>query len=308
MSDEQAQDRLRDELRSVLPNPAPASADATRRAREALSALIAEDEKPHPVVTPLARRRSPYRRLTAALLVAAAVIGVAAVGQRVLTDPEPVRTAAVRLTADQTPAEALHTAGILLASAPAKGTGDVRHLRFRNYSDPGTPVYDLYVYPDGTSSLDDEPRGEVAAYLTRDQLESLPTDPTALKAAMLELAKTQWTLPDEDPARGLLRLGVDLLTDPATPAATKKAVYGVLAGIQSETIGVNNLGRTDDLEGRPGIGLRFTFPEGAVETLVLDARTGALLSSSTTQDGLAFSGQAYLLSELVEEPPVATPA
>jgi hypothetical protein len=134
-----------------------------------------------------ARYQRPFA-VAAALLVAASV----AFGVVALQSPTKVKTVAARpLDGTSSPAKVLNQAAdLVLADYRTPQSGSIRHTQFRNLTDAGHPVYDLYVRPNGTAMV-----GQVGAkltatdgYLTAAQIASLPSNPTALRKRMLTLA------------------------------------------------------------------------------------------------------------------------
>lgn len=261
--------------------------------------------------------RGAVRRRATAALAAAAVAAAVGIGLVVTADRDagPDRTtppvAGDRVIATTaSPTRVLETAAFLVAGRPVPGEGDVRHLRFRNYTDEGHPVYEVFINADGTARVGGQggPFENTDGYLTSAQIRALPTDPASLRPAMESLAgQTGLGSPGEAAERAVFRLGVDLLADPGAGPELKGAVYGVLASLDADAVTVAAVGATEDPTGRPGVGLRFTFEEGLVEDLVIDARTGALLSDlSQLADGTPFGGRAYLEQDLVTEGPSAS--
>ncbi|MGE5612765.1 MAG: hypothetical protein ACM3UO_00625 [Bacillota bacterium] len=295
------------QVRAQRPDPLPPTDEVVRRAKERLMQSITEEQITDTVVTDVPR--PDWRRRVRISLAAASVAAVAAVGVTVAVGGHGSGTS-TQISATATPQQALETAARLVAyTVPTPGT--IRHIRFRNETDPGNPTYDRYIRPDG-SAMVGTAGGRLEAsggYLPSAELAALPSDPTALRAAMMPLAaKHGYATPGQAPERALFRLAIDLLTDPGVAADVKAGVYRVIEHFNLPAISAKNLGATKDVAGRPGIGLEFHFEEDADEVVVLDPKTGAVLSDTITlTGGQPFAGQTYLNEENVTTIPHTAP-
>jgi len=201
-------------------------------------------------------------------------------------------------------------ADLVLASADTTGDATIRHIEFRNLSDKGHPVYDVYVRPDGTAMVGrtGAPLTATSGYLTADQIAGIAGDPSGMEQRMATLAETLGLgMPGERPERAIYRLATELLSDPGVPAATKAQVYDVIKGFDLDAIKARNLGERTLEDGTTGIELEFRFEEGATDRMLLDRDTGALLAISTVlPDGSVLGGQQYLEQDKVAAVPDRT--
>lgn len=298
-----------EQVQRACPTPLPASEVVVRRAKESLMAKITLEEATHhrsapPTARPASVGRATHRmrtvlRIAGASMAAAAVIGVV-VARSTTPHHEVPTVSAIGTTA--TPAQVLESAAKLVAyTRPSPGSGEIRHIRFRNESDPGAPVYDAYIRPDGSAMVGKAggPLKPTQGYLSAAAITSLPSNPVRLRPALSHLATTAgYNGPGESPERGIFRISVDLLADPSVDRDVKAAIFRVLEKLDLNAIHARNLGAVTDPAGRHGIGLSFGFEEGTTEVLVLDRTTGALLSDTTRlADGSPFAGQVYLADE-----------
>lgn len=299
-----------DRFRALRPSTPPPTSDVVQRSREQLMQTIIEStttaQAGHPGEAPAAptRRRARAGRRRPVLAIglgagAAAALAAFAFFALVLAGgggglaPLPAQASAQTV---------LHDAGRLTAAtAAAPGSKPIRHLRFRNLTDAGAPVYDLYVRPDGSALVGrvGEPLTATDGYLTQAQIASLPDRPDALRQRMLTLSgQLGLGQPGERPERALYRLAGELLPDPGVAPKVKAAVFAVLSRLDLDAIRARNLGHRRDAQGRDGIALQFAFDEGAVDRMILDERTGRLLSTVTTlPDGARLGGQVHLAAD-----------
>lgn len=291
-------------LRAQRPDPQPPSDEVIRLAKEELMQRIQDEHsQPAPVVSSKANWGRRVRIGLAAATIAA-VAGVGAVVAVTNHGPNPPSS----ISAQATPQQALESAARLVSySQPA--AGPIRHIRFRNETDPGDPTFDAYIRPNGSAMVGKAggPLVETDGYLPTAELANLPSDPTNLRAAMTALAvKHGYGLPGQVEERALFRLAVDLLSDPGVSDGVKAGAYRVIAGFNLAAVRAKSLGMVEDAAGRPGIGLQFHFEEDANEVLVISQATGTLLSDTTTlSGGQPFSGQTYLLQENVSAIPTS---
>ncbi len=326
------------EVRDLRPQPAPPSVQVVRQARADLDRVIEaeriEAERRSMIDAPVQAR--PHRHGAwstmsgrARFVMAAAVVAVLAGGLVAvrldgwsLTHRQPTEAAGEAVT------ELLPTSGtastVLLAAARISGptarsaTGSattsatIRHIRFQNFTDPGAPTYDQYIYPDG-HALVGEPGGRLSptdGFIRSAELSALPTDPAALRTALLDLGRRDGlAMPDDSAERIIYRAATELLPDPGLPAQVRASVYRVVAQFDGTDVSARTGGEATVL-GRTGVAIWFTFAEDAQDTWVLDRRTGALLSTETVlADGSRLGGQRYVESDLVTQVPgVATSA
>ncbi|MFE9187925.1 hypothetical protein ACFYMB_31865 [Micromonospora haikouensis] len=113
------------------------------------------------------------------------------------------------------------------------------------------------------------PPGELAPYIA----EPIPTDPTALAAA---LAPPTPDTPPADP-RTLINGVIGMARSQHINRDQRAAVLRVLAGIP----GITYRGQVTDVAGRPGLGFRLTT-DGNTLDLVVDTTTGAILAAQDT--------------------------
>jgi hypothetical protein len=268
---------------------------------------IAQEEREQIDTAGRIQRRITARRFAIGIA-AASIAAAVAIGVPLATDHSSPQHAPAVITAADTPTGVLtHAARLVAYTGAADGSGPIRHLQFRNLTDPGSPIYDEYVRPDGTA-LAGKSGGnleETDGYLTSNQLAGLPSDPAQLRPALERLAaQLHLGYTDEAPERAIFRLAVQLLPDPGVSPQVKAGIYRVIAGFDLDAVKARNLGEVTDSAGRPGIGLAFQFEEGVTEKVVLDRNTGGLLSdSSVFPDGKPLGGQVYLTEELVDQVP-----
>ncbi|GAB2450466.1 CU044_5270 family protein [Xylanimonas ulmi] len=127
--------------------------------------------------------------------------------------------------------------------------------------------------------------------LTWDEVDALPTEQVALRAALLDAT------PDSGHGRDYDLWDITsqlLLGSPAEPTL-RRALWQVLAGIPE----VRLLGSETDAVGREGTAVEARFADWYVIVLVLDPRTGALLERRSTLP----DGTWPLVSTLVEQGP-----
>ncbi|GAB2768298.1 hypothetical protein GCM10027020_21540 [Nocardioides salsibiostraticola] len=294
-----------DEFRSGRPLPQPPSDEVITRAKEKMMNAIeletrtTQTPRNEPAITRDQRHRFRARWVKVAATVAAAA-AVTAVAVTSGQPDQPDQNPAV-IQADGPAVVFRLAAEHIESSGPATGSGTIRYQQFRNLTDPGTPTYDVYIRPNGTAMVG-EPGAQLEAsdgYLTAAQLASLPAEPTALKARMLVLSRGLGS-PGERPERALYRLATDLLPDAGVSNEVKASIYRILADFDLEAIRAQDLGLGADPTGRTGEVVEFTFEEGTTDRLVLDRRTGALLSTeSILPDGSFAGGQVYLNTDMV---------
>lgn len=263
-----------------------------------------------PPDVPAGRGRRRWRRLTAFAAAASVAAAAAIAVPLVVGNQAPPPTSPAQVSAMDAPGVALDHAAQLVAYTDASvGSGPIRHIRFRNLTDAGHPVYDRYIRPDGTALVGE--RGgaleSTGGYLTSDELASLPTDPEQLRPVLQSLAaRYDLALPGEAPERATFRVAIDLLTDPGVSPQAKAGIYRVIAGFDESSVRAENVGQVTDAAGRPGIGLTFHFSEGVNELLVLDSETGAILSDTAVlADGSLLGGQVYLVERLLDQVPMS---
>ena len=131
-------------------------------------------------------------------------------------------------------------------------------------------------------------------------LQSLPTDPAALRA---RLDARQIEGGPGGPAEDFTQIG-DLLRETDASPALRAAIYKVAATIP----GVEVLGPARDHSGRLGIGLAYNHGGGGME-LIFDPHTSALLGELDTNPAGKLVGWAvYLQSRIVNGLPRRPPA
>ncbi|HZG06654.1 MAG TPA: CU044_5270 family protein [Streptomyces sp.] len=141
--------------------------------------------------------------------------------------------------------------------------------------------------PDGSSSnVAPGPATWVIGFsgqtMTWDQLQTLPTDPTALAAVLRRASTVPGSDPGSDPGSNVDTVfGVigELLTSPAPPKV-KAALYAVAARVP----GVRLVGTVIDDAGRSGVAVEQDG-SGQTTRYVIDRRTGSLLTETNTPLG-----------------------
>ncbi len=121
--------------------------------------------------------------------------------------------------------------------------------------------------------------------LTWEQMQALPTDPTALKARLRAGMRPEWRRSDQD----MFEVIRDMLDSSQTTPALRGALYRVLAQLPS----VRVLGPGTDPLGRRGEVVVVAEPLGGVRAMIIDPRTGAMLAAGG--------------ADLKERPVVGTP-
>lgn len=299
------------EIRGRRPEPQPPREEVIARAKENLMRAIEEEKTTRPgatempeatsAVVDLDQRRRRTHRVMAG--VGAACVAVAAVAF-VAGHDDPSTPGHTQIVASGPQIVLRNAATSVATGIYPTGTGPTRHLRFTNLTDAGHPTYDAYVRPDGTALVGTAGSDlhETSGYLTSAQLSSLPSDPYRLRTEMLSLSEQLGLgYPGENPNRALYRLATELLPDPEVTPAVKAGIYRALAGLDLESIRARDLGTGTDQTGRPGNILEFSFEEGYTDRLVIDSRTGALLSVETTdREGKLTGGQVYLDAQMVD--------
>lgn len=288
-----------DDVRALRPSPPPPTESAIHRSRKELMSAIDSEARSTTArqrSRPAAPRVRFLRPLAAVGSAAAVFLGLFALGDRA-GGPAWLDAEASAATVF---AGAVDRASVTPASTP---TGQIRHLRFRNLTDPGHPVYDVYIRPDGTAMVGPANRPEALeptdGFVTAGEIDSLPTDSAAMRRRLLAMAEQLgYDPPGERPERGLYRVATDLLPDPGLTHEARAAIYRVLEGLDLRAIRARNLGPSIDADGRPVITLEFAFQEGAVDRMTIDQRDASLVSVTTRlADGELLGGQVYLVAD-----------
>lgn len=292
-------ERIRALRRSV---PAPTN-DVVERSRVRLLAVIAEENTAP--ASPEGRQRRERSRARRIVLVGAA----ATVATAVVFALDPSGGRITELDDASAAATELRRVAVVATHGEASEPLPIRHIRFRNLTDTGAPVYDVYIRPDGTAMVGrvGAALGPTDGFLESPEIASLNSSPEHLRQQMLQLAARHgFGTPGERAERSLYRLATELLPDPALAPPVRAAVLEVLASLDLEAINARTLGKTSDPAGRQGIALAFTFEEGTISQLVLDETTGQLLSDTTVlADGTPLGGRVFLGSETTDVIPVA---
>lgn len=253
----------------------------------------------------LHRRRARRRRLGLSLA------GVAAAGALAL-----VPLALDGTTPEAEAAEVLVTAGAAAAAQPDE-VGDAPYWHtVSTHAQEGAgqdgaehrrEIWNARVEPglllDG--AVDADPIGLGAALfpvggatVDWDGLTTLPTDPVALRAALLDgLPESSRT--DDDVLFD--QITALLVESPASPA-----LRGALWQVASQVGGVRLVGDVTDAAGRPGVALELTLPAGEgteIHRLVVDPDAGTLLERVDVYDGPGTASDTRYRSTYLEQGP-----
>jgi hypothetical protein len=256
----------------------------------------------------LHRRRARRRRLGLSLA------GVAAAGALAL-----VPLAMGGTTPEAEAAEVLVTAGAAAAAQPDE-VGDAPFWRtVATYAQEGNgqdgtehrrEIWNARVEPGLLldEAVDADPIGLGAAVFAVggttvdwDGLTALPTDPVALRSALL------------DGVPGSSRTEEDVLftqiTDLLVESPASPALRGALWQVASQIGGVRLVGDVTDAAGRPGVALELELTDGdgtEVRRLVVDPDAGTLLERVEVYDGPGTASDTRYRSTYLEQGPADT--
>ncbi len=166
-------------------------------------------------------------------------------------------------------------------------------------------VREVWVSPDRTWTLREENNGKINTEhfgrstpdsLFYDNSADLPEDFNALKPLLTDRAKEGGHSRNGE----LFTLATDALRETMAGKQLRSSLFRVVAEIP----GVAALGDTPDLEGRIGLGFRYTEKDGSYQEAIFDPNSSAMLGFRwIAQNGTVMSDTANLTIERVTEVP-----